>query len=408
MQILRTKLNGMQALLLATLLMLTLLNNFKLNIQTIGFLSIFTLLSSALFFPVAQMSFGKNLPKDLLPVLLSGVCFLGIYIISLLISGYNQRALIVVSELVMVLSFAISVSMLVWSPKAIRIFCIIAIVFTVFILFIYKGFIMVGRGYIANKNTIGGFLAFLNYWPIAYYLLSNKRQSRMILFLFILTSLSGVFIIGARSTWLALTAAATTFVLWPIISKNKFRFYAWFFLALGMLILFINIYLMISSLPIFDQMQRLVRELSGGNLYSGRQIIWPLLIEAIKAQPLLGYGAAASPGLFLSTGLSSHNLYLQIALQVGLIGILFFMILIFSIWKCFWKGRNNQLVRLSAAFMIAILVHQLFEVSLTQNNLAIGLLQWMIIGQGISFSIGSRTTINREAYYTCARRKRRK
>ena len=147
----------MQALLLATLLMLTLLNNFKLNIQTIGFLSIFTLLSSALFFPVAQMSFGKNLPKDLLPVLLSGVCFLGIYIISLLINGYNQRALIVVSELIMVLSFVISVSMLVWPPKSLRIFCIIAIVFTVFILFIYKGFIMVGRGYIANKNTIGDF-----------------------------------------------------------------------------------------------------------------------------------------------------------------------------------------------------------------------------------------------------------
>ena len=398
----------MQALLLATLLMLTLLNNLKLNIQTIGFLSIFTLLSSALFFPVVQMSFGKNLPKDLLPVLLSGVCFLGMYIISLLISGYNQRALIVVSELIMVLSFVISVSMLVWPPKSLRIFCIIAIVFIVFIvfmLFICKGFVMVER---KSIKSIGHFLAFSNYWTIAYYLLSNKRQSRRILFLFILINLTGVFVIAVRSTWLALTAAATTFILWPIISKNKFRFYAWFFLALGMGILFINIYLMISSLPIFDQMQRLVRELTRGNLYSGRQNIWPVLIEAIKAQPLFGYGAAASPGLFLSTGLSSHNLYLQIALQVGLIGILFFMILIFSIWKCFWKGRNNQLVRLSAAFMIGILVHQLFEVSLTQNNLAIGLLQWMIIGQGISFSIGSRTTINREAYYTCARRKRRK
>lgn len=394
----RVRLNKRHIMLLAILLTFTVLNNFSTDVAAVGFLSIFTVFTIALFFPFFQLSVGRAWPRPILPILLSGTLLIGIYVVGLMISGFDQRAWVVVAELIMVLSFVISTSIIEWTTSDLRVFGIIFSVFIMIVALVYLTFSGAERGSIANKNTIGGFLAFLSYWPIVSYLIADKPRYRRIWFLIDFIILVIICIVGARSTWLALAGGAITYLMWPIIKRSKFRFRAWIFLVLGLMALFMNFYLRLSTMPIADVLQRIALKYTGGRLYSGRQYLWPPIIEAIKEKPLFGYGASATPSLFLSTGLSSHNLYLQIAIQVGILGLLFFVILICVLWDCFWNGRNTKIVRLSAAFMVATLIHQLFEVSLTQNNMAIGLLQWMIIGQGISFSIGNKIAVHNKSH----------
>ena len=54
--------------------------------------------------------------------------------------------------------------------------------------------------------------------------------------------------------------------------------------------------------------------------------------------------------------------------------------------KYVYRGQN-KLVRLSAAGFIAILAHQLFEITLVQNQLSIGLFQWVVIATGAGMTL---------------------
>ena len=122
----------------------------------------------------------------------------------------------------------------------------------------------------------------------------------------------------------------------------------------------------------------------GKSLFTGRERLWPFLATLISRHPLLGYGPGALPAAFLDTDRSSHSLYLQISLQSGVFGLVLFLLLMGRIWSFYWVGRDDPIVRLSGAFLTGILVHQTFEVSLTQNELPIGLVQWLILGMGVS------------------------
>ena len=84
-----------------------------------------------------------------------------------------------------------------------------------------------------------------------------------------------------------------------------------------------------SDAVIWNESYAIIREKS----FSGREDIWLALIELIKQRLLFGYGASASPQQFLPIGLSSHNLYLQIALQSGLTGLALLILLFWNIWK---------------------------------------------------------------------------
>ena len=133
-----------------------------------------------------------------------------------------------------------------------------------------------------------------------------------------------------------------------------------------------------------------------GKIFFRKKDIWLALIELIKQRLLIGYGASASPQQFLPIGLSSHNLYLQIALQSGLTGLALLILLFWNIWKLFYRKVDSIYVKLAASFFVAAMVYQLFEVSLTQNNLAIGILIWLITSIGVSKSIERNYADGRE------------
>ncbi|GKV64674.1 hypothetical protein NCCP2331_08270 [Sporosarcina sp. NCCP-2331] len=123
---------------------------------------------------------------------------------------------------------------------------------------------------------------------------------------------------------------------------------------------------------------------------SGREAIWVPLIEIINNHPFIGHGPGVTTEHVMSLDFSSHNLYLQVALQNGYIGLALLLLLFFIIWISFWKVRKDNTIKLVSSFFIAILIHQLFEVSFTQNQLTVGMLQWLIISVGFSVLLAKK------------------
>jgi O-antigen ligase len=129
---------------------------------------------------------------------------------------------------------------------------------------------------------------------------------------------------------------------------------------------------------------------TGKNLLSGRDYIWNILLDLISNKLWLGYGAGALPSHFFDTDLSSHNLYLQISLQVGILGLILLLIFLYFIWMKLRLSLNDKKTALVASYFVGIIIYQLFEITLTQNNFGLAIIQWLIIGLGLSLSFNKR------------------
>lgn len=240
-----------------------------------------------------------------------------------------------------------------------------------------------------NRNTISSFSFFLSFFPLLYLIgyAKNLKKSR-ILVIFILTA-SIIFATDSRAILTSAFFAFLTFFSWKFITKRKPLFNLYFFLILAFNYFVIVVYPKMYTWNIYYTLNELSLKYTDKPLLTGRNTIWSQLVDLISMKPRLGYGSSVVPEDFLSTSLSAHNLYLQIGLQTGIVGIFLLLSFFFFIWKTLWKNRNDRKVVLVSSFFIGIIVHQTFEVTLTQNQFVIGLLQWMIIGFGLHYSLNN-------------------
>ena len=64
-----------------------------------------------------------------------------------------------------------------------------------------------------------------------------------------------------------------------------------------------------------------------------------------------------------------------------------YKLLLIKIWSLYYLNKKNKIVKISASYFVGVLIHQVFELSLTQNNLPFGLIAWVIIAIGIKYSL---------------------
>lgn len=124
----------------------------------------------------------------------------------------------------------------------------------------------------------------------------------------------------------------------------------------------------------------------GRSLNSGRQILWPVVWQAIVDHPILGLGPGTVVSDIYATPLSAHNLYLQIGLQVGYVGFGLLLLLFWSLWHAA-RPTGSPVTRLVENLMSVVVtmvvMHSLFDVFLLQNALAVGVPVWMVLGLGL-------------------------
>lgn len=99
---------------------------------------------------------------------------------------------------------------------------------------------------------------------------------------------------------------------------------------------------------------------TGETSNSGRIFIWKETLKSIAREPLLGVGLGNFPVVLkedvalLKAGASAHNLYLNIAAEIGLIGFAVFILLaletIKAAWRL-WKGEDSLLKFFGFSFL---------------------------------------------------------
>ena len=264
-------------------------------------------------------------------------------------------------------------------------FIILFLVSSPIYLFFYK---YIGDDLI-NKNNIG--MIFFCFSSVILYFDFFKNRRYIIFFIFLFYILT-LLIISARSSFLGLITLLIFYFGHKFIVKNKVIYY---FIFLN---LCFSIFLIIFIVAFSNQNSYILRfndlliDLFRKRFLTGRDVMWPKLIETINENPYFGLGPAIHPGDITGFGLSAHNIYLQIGLQAGYIGLTIFLLLIFLIWHYLYNLRFTHHGKSMIAIFAGTLIINTFESTLTQNNVAYGIIFWLLSG----LSIGEVIKLNQE------------
>lgn len=231
--------------------------------------------------------------------------------------------------------------------------------------------------YYAAFYSHGNFLGGMMLGYIAFLLLIHQRGYRQCRF-----SLALAFIIllltNSRSALLAtLILMVCLFFLNKLNSKKIVPIMIGG--SIGVALTITIVYPLLAKTDLGLKLELLSRYLFNKNFFSGRQVIWEKVEDAIVKAPFMGYGLDKVPNDFFKTPYSAHNLWLQMSLQSGIPSILLLLSLLFAILRK-TMSRNYWTWKITASLICAIILHECFEVSLTQNNLAIGLILWAVLG----------------------------
>jgi len=315
----------------------------------------------------------------------------GIYLLGTVIYEFQIKGFKVFLQVTLLLVYFFTMYQLDWREKRLQYLSTMFLLFTWICLMQWVGNGMpIGyyKGHVANQNGFGSMLFLSLFFLLIPLVNRSPRVKRLMHTTGIITALLLIYASGARAAWLSVLVTFIVFTFWKLLTKGKTRFKIFFLIFIIGLVIAFTTYIQLPMTPLGNELNKMVFHITGQRLFSGRQSMWPILLDAITHRPWFGYGAGTTPGDISWITLSAHNWYLQTALQVGLIGLMAFVVLFYSLWKLFWRGRNDPVVKLAASFMIGILFHQMFEVSLTQNSMGIALLQWLIIAIACSRSVG--------------------
>ena len=121
---------------------------------------------------------------------------------------------------------------------------------------------------------------------------------------------------------------------------------------------------------------------------SPRALFWPIVLELILAKPYFGYGAGTILRDVSEITFSTHSQFLQIALQTGLAGVAAFVLLLAALWTLLHRQEDGLLRAFGLAVMMSVVITNIFGITLLQNAVSIGVLQWTILGLCMSPQAG--------------------
>lgn len=233
-----------------------------------------------------------------------------------------------------------------------------------------------------------------------------KNDFRKIIpFVVCITFILWNYFIGNRTPVLALIIFLVIMYFWPVIIKNKLMFFSFFWIVTGTLIvsIFGYTYIIISNPTLAENINNLVITLTGRD-FTSRFFVWSNVMTYIVDNPIFGHGTNMSSESFVPKGytedmlrghISSHSLYLELLLRLGIVGLLIYLSIFFSIWKIFWTGRKKRVVRIVGSYLIASLFFSaLIQFWSFETYLQCGF-AWGFLGIGIGASFSNVETIKK-------------
>lgn len=128
----------------------------------------------------------------------------------------------------------------------------------------------------------------------------------------------------------------------------------------------------------------------GLSVRTPREGFWPVVLDLILAKPYFGYGAGTILRDVSDITFSTHSHFLQVALQTGAVGLAAFILLLAALWVVLHRQEDATLRALGLAVLTSVIVVNLFGITLLQNAVSIGVLQWTVIGLCMCPRAGAR------------------
>lgn len=305
-----------------------------------------------------------------------------LFSVSFMTSPYMDESFELI-QLILLLVYIVGAARLAWDRQALTIAGVLFSFATIFFFYewIQLDFPTAGfKSIYRNENYLGILLYCLFYFHILCLRLS-KHIGRLFFLAITLMDLTLIVMTSARSILIALLSLL---VFWTILKiRHKLFSKLIYFVIIGNF-LFIGIYVWLSHVRLGTILNEWSRSLFNKNLFSGRTEIWISVMQEVVHKPFFGYGIGVKASHITDFPLTSHNMYLQILMEFGLIGVLLFVFLLIAIWKLLIKRLDHFVGRWSSCFMLSILVYLSFELTLFQNNYSIALFQWLIMTVGIN------------------------
>lgn len=233
-------------------------------------------------------------------------------------------------------------------------------------------------------NNLGGYLTTVIPIPLSFIIQSaTNRKIRFFLAALSILLMACLLFTQARGAWLGFVAGLFFVCLF---GGKKMFFRAFFIIAVFLIIL------VLFSPPVVKDQVRSFMSMSSDVSANDRMIIWKTGWRMFTDRMYLGHGLGTFMNVFgsykpksYSEIVYAHNCYLQLAAEMGIIGLFIFLWFVFALLKGailkFMKYEDRFLRAALIGFaggILAYLVHSLFDTNLYSLSLAV--LFWAVAG----------------------------
>ena len=274
-------------------------------------------------------------------------------------------------------------------------FCIILLFEMFFLLFLnHISFAYSGefRGIHYGKNTLGvvaftGFMISLD----QYFKAKEKKKPRYLKLTLITTFLWGSILLLAQSK----TCLSIAFIcFFTYVSKYYAAFLFKITRGIAKKLAIVMLLLLIASFLVFNDFSSIYKQVFNSTDLTGRGVIWSLALDAIQSHPWLGSGYGAFWGVgyvpdvfnlefsFLSYLNQAHNGYIDICLQLGLLGLFVFLFLVYTMAIELRKVKES--IKILWCLFLFTLLHNITESSFLRD-VSFGWFLFVIIIMSVNF-----------------------
>ncbi|MGL4362370.1 MAG: O-antigen ligase family protein [Cellulosilyticaceae bacterium] len=236
-----------------------------------------------------------------------------------------------------------------------------------------------------NSNLFGAFILFMI--CIIAMLYGITKGERYILY--IVLYLPFLIMSDSRGSMIAVLGAVICYMIWLVSSRWRVTHYSIIVVLFLGLAGLVYIYPQLTSLEGIGEFNVWIRELTSKSLFSGRETMWIQALDALKEQPMWGYGLNTNMqeifrAQHYAWNRGAHNQFIQIALWGGMVGVTLATVACGYLWHLFYKTAKCKTTRIGASVFVAVFVISMFESFTLGEIVPFGIMQWCIIGIGLS------------------------
>lgn len=238
----------------------------------------------------------------------------------------------------------------------------------------------------ANPNGVGIF-SFLGIITCIMGFTATNNWNYRLLFLGLLSVFLGTLILSfSRASWLAGCVFVASYILYARFLRYHFFYALWF--AAWIMFIALFIFINVSKAREITALEQAITNINDALVdkrMSTREEAWTPCVDTITEHPWMGMGLGWTSQLPGQQDLSAHSNYLQIGVQTGVPGIIAFVLLLYAIGYALTKPSGEiQFGRIGCALLLAMMVHEGFEIVLTDNMLPFGASVWTLLGLCLS------------------------